>query len=617
MWRSSFRLPGRKSGVLAAPLLLVLLLAAISACTDSPLGIGEQRDVSDLQMSANVSGTSISTLVVRVSAADIATPLAFNLEVVNGTATGTLKVPAGSARLFEVKAYDTSGGITHEGSKTVNVARGSNPPLSIPLAPRPGEVPVEITMGDYSVVVNPASATLTIGSTQQLSATVTGPSVDPTQVRWATSNPSIATVSSSGLVTAIASGDVQIVATYEGVGGSSRISVGVAVGSIEISPSTAAVLVGSTQQYTAVLKDAAGNVLSDRAPTWESSNTSVATIDASGLAMVHAVGSTTITARSGTQSASASLSGEQIVSGTITAGGYHSCGLTQSGAAYCWGRNSDGALGDGTTVNRSTPTAVLGGLTFRSIRAGDFHTVAVTPSGAAYAWGYNGFGQLGDGTASNRPSPVAVLGGLTFASVDAGAYHSVALTASGAAYAWGSNSTGQLGDGTTTQRLSPVAVLGGLTFSSVDAGTGHTVALTTSGSAYGWGRNSDGQLGDGTGTDRSSPVAVLGGLTFSSISAGVSHTVAVTPSGAAYAWGHNSTGALGDGTTTNRPSPVAVQGGLTFASVDAGAYHSVALTASGAAYAWGSNGFGQLGDGTTTNRPSPVAVQGGLTFKLR
>ena len=209
---------------LALAVFAVGLLSA--ACTDTPLSLeGEGRDVSTIQMSANVSGTSISTLVVRVSAADIATPLVFNLEVANGTATGTLKVPAGSARLFEVKAYDTSGGITHEGSKTVNVARGSNPPLSIPLAPRPGEVPVEITMGDYSVVVNPASATLTIGSTQQLSATVTGPSVDPTQVRWATRNPSIATVSSTGLVTAVAAGDVQIVATYEGVGGSSAMRI--------------------------------------------------------------------------------------------------------------------------------------------------------------------------------------------------------------------------------------------------------------------------------------------------------------------------------------------------------------------------------------------------------
>ena len=204
--------------------LVALLGASLSACTDSPLGIGEQRDVSDLQMSANVSGTSISTLVVTVTAPDITSPLVFNLEVVNGTATGTLKVPAGSARLFEVKAYDTGGAITHEGSKTVNVARGSNPPLSIPLAPRPGEVPVEITMGNYSVVVNPASATLAVGATQQLSATITGAPAGAA-AQWATLNPSIATVSSTGLVTAVAAGEIQIVATYEGVAGTSRITV--------------------------------------------------------------------------------------------------------------------------------------------------------------------------------------------------------------------------------------------------------------------------------------------------------------------------------------------------------------------------------------------------------
>ena len=282
-------------------LAILIYAVLLPACADSVSGPGAQaRDVSAIQMSANVSGTSISTLVVTVTAPDITSPLVFNLEVASGTATGTLKVPAGSARLFEVKAYDTGGAITHEGSKTVNVARGSNPPLSIPLAPRPGEVPVTITMGNYSVVVNPATADLVMGRTLQLGATVTGPSVDPTQVRWSTANPSIARVDVTGLVTPLVAGLVTIHATYEGVTSWSQINVlaRAPVGSITLTPTSVTLLRGGTQAFTATVRDDLGNVLADRPITWTSSNTAVATVNASGVATATGEGDATIAATS-------------------------------------------------------------------------------------------------------------------------------------------------------------------------------------------------------------------------------------------------------------------------------------------------------------------------------
>jgi hypothetical protein len=87
----------------------------------------------------------------------------------------------------------------------------------------------------------------------------------------------------------------------------------------------------------------------------------------------------------------------------ISTGDYHTCGLTSSGAAYCWGANSNGQLGDGTTTdsNANGPQRVLGGLKFASNQPGAFHTCGLTTRGATYCWGRNVEGQLGDGTTTS------------------------------------------------------------------------------------------------------------------------------------------------------------------------------------------------------------------------
>ena len=291
---------------------------------------------------------------------------------------------------------------------------------------------------------------------------------------------------------------------------------------------------------------------------------------------------------------------------SISTRGGHTCGVTSVGDAYCWGENFRGQLGDGTTINRLTPVLVSGGLSFASVSTAYSETCGVTTAGDAYCWGDNFNGQLGDGTTINRLTPVPVAGGLSFASLSAGAT-TCGVTTTGAAYCWGRNHD-QLGDGTTNRSLAPLPVAGGHSFASLSTASWHTCGLTVARDVYCWGNNGVGQLGDGT-TNRSlTPVLVSGGLSFASLSAGRSNMCGVTTAGDAYCWGENWLGQLGDGTRRNRHTPVPVAGGLSFASVGAAGLHTCAVTTAGVAYCWGSNGDGQLGDGSTTDRLTPVRV---------
>jgi alpha-tubulin suppressor-like RCC1 family protein len=303
--------------------------------------------------------------------------------------------------------------------------------------------------------------------------------------------------------------------------------------------------------------------------------------------------------------------------GEIRSGAAHSCALTPAGAVLCWGDNSFGQLGDGSTVpSSSTPVPVTGlesGVMWLSV--GSYHACAVTTAGAVLCWGENNVGQLGDGSTTNSATPVPVSSlSSDVTSVSAGYGHTCALTTTGGVLCWGDDTYGQLGDSNTTGQTTPVGVTN-LTagIASISAGFAHTCAVSTSGAAMCWGLNIAGQLGTGS-TDKtpnSTPQAVSALSTgVMSISAGYAHTCAVTQSGAAMCWGLNAAGQLGS-LPTDTTVPNKVSGLAQVASISAGYLHTCAVTQSGAAMCWGFNGKGQLGSGSKKEASAkPMRVSG-------
>lgn len=307
----------------------------------------------------------------------------------------------------------------------------------------------------------------------------------------------------------------------------------------------------------------------------------------------------------------------------VAAGNAHTCALRADGSVACWGKNSEGQLGDSTVDSFSpTPLDVPGLTDVVELASGDNHSCALIEGGTVRCWGRGDLGQLGNGTV-NRAAPLDVIDLSGVVQVAAGGHFNCARRVGGAVSCWGHNGVGQLGrvsSGVNDFDVTPaeVAALGGPA-SDLALGVSHTCALVA-GRVRCWGQGT--QLGDGGETSRHTPGDVLditGGaplpLEAVELGAGDSHSCAVRPSGAVMCWGSGFRGQLGNGDNSDALNPVAVQGldGSSLAAsavqIDGGFGHTCIRTGTGEARCWGANFFRQLGDGTLDNSNVPVVVR--------
>ncbi len=476
-----------------------------------------------------------------------------------------------------------------------------------------------------SVAVTPASLTLAVGKTAQLTPTLRdarGGVLRDRDIQWSSSNASVAAVSPTGMVTATSPGSVAISATSEGVTRSGTVTVPAPVVSVAVNPPPApkpadsqpaagkpTELPSPSGQPTAGADEAALRAGPRRGVAAGASHTCGITQSGAVACWGGNASGQLGDASAGRQVARPVLVSQTSGFSSLAAGIDYTCGLTAAGTAICWGLNARGQMGIGRTGAPAAPSAVVGNHSFVSLSAGARHVCGLRADGIAWCWGDNNSGQLGIGNARGTHTPQQVTGGTKFKVLAAGMDHTCGLATDGRVFCWGDAFSGRRGRGARESQPEPVAADTNLRFTALAAGDKHACALTQVGKAFCWGANVAGELGDGSKDERDQPVPVAGSRLFVMIAAGREHTCALTDGGDAFCWGRNKNGELGDGSRTDRAAPVKVAADLPFVSLSAGGTHTCGVTRAQTVLCWGGNARGQLGDGTATGRPSPAPVE--------
>ena len=293
----------------------------------------------------------------------------------------------------------------------------------------------------------------------------------------------------------------------------------------------------------------------------------------------------------------------------VSAGIDVACGVTRSNRAYCWGKNEEYALGAGTEakieVNVGLPAA--GAHLFSTVSAGAGGACGLTLGNTVLCWGTNSSGQLGNGTTDPSDHPVAVGGEHKFASISSGPFHVCGLTLDGAAYCWGYNRHGQLGNETTTDSPIPTPVSSTLRWRQISAGGSATCAISDDHEVYCWGGGPSMVLKPDPGDAPNVPQHILAGMKFSQVSVGGgghlcvhgcddAPTLAcgVTIGGDGYCWGN---WPLSWAPGTPATSPLRILPTLRFTSIISGQHHACGIAqASGQTYCWGANEWNEAGE---------------------
>ena len=523
-----------------------------------------------------------------------------------------------------------------------------------------GAVPAGPVTG---VTLNKGSTTIAVNGTEQLFDTILPSNAADQNVTWSTSAASVATVSSTGLVTGVTAGSATITVTTEDGAKTASCAVTVtgtpvAVTGITVAPTTATLGVGAIQQVTATIAPANAT---NQNVTWTTSTPTVATVSSSGLITAVAAGTATITATStdgsftstcavtvnpltATGGINLSLSSNTQTPLTITLSGYtnslkQGSSMTVNANNYSYSTTFVWALNGVVIPNQTSSSLTFGsnltpGMYWLSCVATNSTTGNLSTSGSATIQfsvsaapvtqiiqtiaGYGltlalksdgtlwqfGNGYMGMGTSSTTQlmTNVQTMGNYWMYN---NTYQPGILVLKTDGTLW------TIWNGNTTQLMSGVQA-----FSS--GSDGHTLILKTDGTVWAFGNNSNGQIGDGTSTTRTTPVQVLTGAI--AVDAGYATSFAIKSDHSLWAWGNNSYGQLG--VTGSYSVPVSVLNNVAAVSTSQ-SYSSftLALLTNGNLMAFGYNGQGQLGNSTTTNSTTPVlaatgviAMSAGLNF---
>ena len=294
----------------------------------------------------------------------------------------------------------------------------------------------------------------------------------------------------------------------------------------------------------------------------------------------------------------------------VSAGNYFTCAVKSDTTVWCWGLNTSGQLGDGTTTQRNRPVQVNGLSGVTRVESSEGYSCALKLDTTVWCWGSNSFGQLGNGTTTNSSAPVQVssLTGVTQFATGYG--HVCAVKSDGSVVCWGWNVMMNLGTGTTTSSSTPVTPPGLTSATQVAAGAYGACVLLTDTTVRCWGAGGSGQLGNGGTTYQTSsktqPSALTGVSGLSNAKG--QHSCAIMADKTIKCWGYNDHGQVGNNATANQLTPTLITTISDIENISSSNHTTCAVKTDGAAWCWGWASWNQLGNGSNADKFVPTEV---------
>ncbi len=316
------------------------------------------------------------------------------------------------------------------------------------------------------------------------------------------------------------------------------------------------------------------------------------------------------------------MSGTLFKGGSVSAGGYHSCGIRASDSrVLCWGQNNNGQLGTGNTTDQSSPTLTSDSSAYISVSASDEHSCGIRANDSrVLCWGNGNNGRLGTGDVSQRLNPTLIDDTSAYSMIATGyAYqHSCGIRASDSrVLCWGRGTNGRLGNGDTVQRESPTLTSDSSAYSFIEVGAAFSCGIRASDSrVLCWGQNNNGQLGTGNTTDMHNPTLINDSSAYIDLGLGFEFGCGIRASDSrVLCWGDDLEGYLGNGAAGESNNPVLTSDPSAYLIVSSGPVHSCGIRANDSrVLCWGSGNNGRLGDGGTGVNYVPTLVNDSSSY---